>query len=172
MKTINLDEYTHKELKSLCKKGKRSMVEFVRQGVVYFKKTGIDPSESVNESPQKAIRELAHRVEQIIGIIKTQEQERMNPLLEQLMMLIRRGEILFGDAPKESTFKSVLHKTEEMIEADQNHHLEQLNTQHKYYEDHMNTLEKNYQQRSLATLKKLDEVVAQLDKMTAALKTR
>ncbi len=167
MKTIGIDDYTHKELKNLCKVGRRSMVEFVRQGVVYFKKTGIDPGQSPNDSPQKAIQELTRRVEQIIGVIKTQEQDRINPLLEQLMMLVRRGEILFGDAPKETTFKSVLHRTEEMIEADQKHHLEQLNTQHKYYKEQMDSLQKNYQQNTSAIIKKMDEVLAGLDKMTA-----
>ena len=169
MKTINLDEYTHKELKSLCKVGKRSMVEFIRQGVVYFRKTGIDPNGSPDESPQKSIKELTRRVEQIIGVIKAQEQDKMNPLLEQLMMLVSRGEILFGDAPKESTFKSVLHKTEEMIEADQNHHLEQLNTQHKYYTDHMDSVDKKYQQAIGGSIKKMDEVLAGQVKMTALL---
>jgi hypothetical protein len=162
MKTIGIDDYTHKELKSLCSAHKKSIIEFIRYGVIYFKKTGIDPEQSSNENPQKAIKELTRRVDQVIAVIKAQQQDTMNPLLEQLMMLIRRMEILVGDAPKESTFKAVLSRTEEMIEADQKHHLEQLQTQHNYYKDQMNS----HEQTSGSTLKKLDEVLNRLDKMT------
>ncbi len=161
MKTIGIDDLTHKELKNLCKAHKKTIVEFLRYGVVYFKKTGIDPEHSIDESPQKAIKELTRRVDQIIGVIKAQEQDKMNPLLEQLMMLVRRSEILLNDAPKESTFKAVLSRTEEMIDADQKHHLEQLETQHKYYKEQLDT----QQQTNANTIKKLGEVLARLDKM-------
>jgi prefoldin subunit 5 len=170
MKTVGIDDFTHKQLKSLCKTYGKSIVEFIRHGVVYFKKTGINPEESTNESPQKAIRELARRVEQIIGVIKAQQQDTMNPLLEQLMMLVSRMEMLLGDAPKETTFKIVLSRTEEMIEADQKHHLEQLTTQHKYYKEQMDALQKSYGQINEVTLEKMDEVLTGLDKMTVAMK--
>lgn len=171
MKTINLNEITHKNLKVLSKSHKKTMVEFVQLAVVYFKKTGIDPELPTTESPQNAIKELSKRVEQIIGVVKTQEQEKMNPLLEQLMMLVRRAEMLLNDAPKESTFKTILGTTEKMIEADQEHHVEQLKTQHKYYKDQVELQQKNYELANAVTVKKMDEVLQGLDKMTAVLKT-
>lgn len=169
MKTISIDEYTHKELKSLCKSYKKSIVEFTRHGVMYFKKTGIDPERSSTESPQKAIQELSKRVEQIIAVIKVQEQDKMNPLLEQLMLIVRRLELMLNDAPKETSFKTILNRTEEMMEADQKNHVEQLKTQHKYYKDQLDQLQKNYEQTNGDTIKKLDEVMGRLDKMTAIL---
>ena len=147
------------------------MVKFLQHGVLYFKKTGINPELALSESPQSAIKELSKRVEQIIGVVKTQEQEILNPLLEQLMMLVRRAEMLLTDAPKESTFKTILGTTEKMIESDQEHHVEQLKTQHKYYKDQVEQLQKNFELTNAATLKKMDEVLQGMDKMTAFLKT-
>jgi len=165
LKTVNVDGHTHNELKKLSKAYKNSIGEFIRYGVIYFKKTGINPQESAEENPQKAIKELTRRVEQIIGVIKSQEQDKINPLLESIMMLVRRTELLLSDAPKESTFKTVLTRTEEMIEADQKHHYEQLTTQHKYYKGQA----ENQQQTNQSAAKKLDELLAGLDKMTALL---
>ena len=167
MKNVTIDDFTHKELKSLCRSHKKSIIEYLRHGVLYFKKTGIDPGQSIIESPQKAIKELSRRLDQVIGVIKAQEQDKMNPLLEQLMMLVKRVEMLLGDAPKESTFKAVLTRTEEMIEADQTNHLQQLESQHKYYKQQMDSSE----QRSTVTDKKLDEVLSRLDKMAEAIRT-
>ncbi len=166
MTSIGIDELTHKEIKTLSKVHKKSIVDFMRCAAVYFKQTGIDPEQAIIESPQKAIKELTRRVEQIIGVVKAQQQDMMNPLLEQLTLLVKGVETLLGDAPKESTFKTVLSRTEEMIEADQTHHMEQLQTQHKYYKGQADL----QQQTNLNTIKKLDEVLAGMDKMAATLK--
>jgi len=166
MTTIGIDEISHKELKSLCKAHKKSIVEFMRHTVIYLKKTGIDPEHSPNETPQKAIHELSKKLGYAIGFMKAQELEKINPLLETMMMLVRRAELMLNDAPKETSFKSTLNKMEEMMEADQNYHLEQLKNQHKYYTDQLDLLQKRQDQANAIVSKKMDELRAQLDKMT------
>jgi hypothetical protein len=169
MKTISINDPTHKELKALCKTYKITIVEFMQYGVLYFKQTGINPEQVPSESPQKAIKELGKRVEQIIGVIKAQEQDKINPLLEKIMMLVRRAELILNDAPKEATFKTVLSHTEEMMDTDQKHHVEQLKAQHKYHKEQLDILQKNHEQTNSNSLKKMEEIMTKLDKMTVAI---
>lgn len=171
MKSIGINNNVHKEIKSLCKAHKKGIGEFISDAVLYFKQTGIYPEQHSVESPQKSIKELSKRVEQIIGVIKAQEQDKMNPLLETLMMLTRRAEMILSDAPKETTFKTVLHKLENMMEADQKQHIEQLKTQHKYYKEQSQYLQKNHEQSYAEVVKKMNEVVSNMDKMTVLLES-
>ncbi len=164
MKSIGVSEQTHKEVIKVCKTLEINIGEFVHCSALYFKKTGIDPSKPDNESPYKVVKELERRVGQVIAYIKTHESEKLNPLLEQLMMLVRRAEIMLNDAPKESTFKNILNRMEEMMESDQQHHMEQLKTQHKYYKEQLEHLQKSYEQTNANTIKKMDEVIKQLTK--------
>ena len=89
MKTIAINEPTHKELKKLSEQAKMSMGDYMKEVALYFKRTGINPSTSDEQSPHKAIKVLDKRIEQVISFIKTMEQERLNPLLESLMRLTR-----------------------------------------------------------------------------------
>jgi len=169
MKSIGISERTHKEVISICKSLEIRIGEFVHYSAHYFKKTGIDPSKPDSESPYKVVKEMERRIGQVISYIKTHESDKLNPLLEQLMMLVRRSEIMLNDAPKESSFKDVLKRMEEMMEADQKHHLEQLKTQHKYYKEQLEHLQKSYEQTNANSIKKMDEVISRLDKMAATL---
>ncbi len=87
MKTIGVDEPTHKELKKLSAHAKMNMGEYLHQAALYFKRTGIDPSTTDEQSPHKAIKGLDKRVEQIIAFIKTMEMEKLNPLFERLVRI-------------------------------------------------------------------------------------
>src|ERR1035441_4325351 len=77
---------THADVKTLSKTLNMELGEFVKHSAVYFKKTGIDPSKSENESPHKVMKELVTRVGQVVAYIKTHEQEKLNPLLDQLII--------------------------------------------------------------------------------------
>lgn len=156
MPTVSINKLTHKELKSLCKMYQITIIDFIQHGVNYFKQTGINPEHVPLESPRKAIRELTLRVEQIIGVVKTHEHEKLNPLLEHIMMLCRRIELLLNDAPKESTFKVVLTRIEDVIDEDKKRHVEQLRAQEKHYKLVMD-----------ADQKILHEIMSKMDKMTA-----
>lgn len=144
MKTINIDEATHRELKSLSKSHQKTMVDFIKLAVLFFKQTGINPENPQAENPQKAIRELSKRTEQIIGVIKAHEQDKLNPLLETIMMLVRRTEMMLNDAPKETSFKSIISRMETMMDEDQKYHLEQMKAQHKFYTESIGDILKKY----------------------------
>ena len=107
-KTIAVKEKIHKEVKTLSKTLELELGEFVEHSMLYFKKTGINPSKSLSESPLKAIEELNKRVGQVVGYIKTQEQEKLNPLLEQLIILSRRLEDALNKLPASERFDQVI----------------------------------------------------------------
>ena len=163
MKSIALSEGAHKEVKILCKTLGLNIGEFVQQSAYYFKKTGINPSKSDSESPHKVVKELERRIGQGIAYIKTHEQEKINPLLENIMMLVRRLEMTLNDAPKEATFKAVITRMETMMEEDQKYHNEQLKAQHKFYTESLERILKNHDQTNAEGIKKMNEVLLKMN---------
>ncbi len=108
MTTIAIDERTHKEAKTLCKTLNLNLGELVQHSVQYFKKTGIDPSKADSESPHKVVKELEKRIGQLVAFIKTQEQEKMNPLLENLIILKGQMEDILQKLPKAERFETTI----------------------------------------------------------------
>ncbi len=104
MTTIAIDERTHKEAKTLCKTLDLNLGELVQHSVQYFKKTGIDPSQADSESPHKVVKELEKRIGQLVAFIKKQEQEKMNPLLENLIILKHQMEDILKELPTTESF--------------------------------------------------------------------
>lgn len=158
MPTIAVSGQTHKDVKALSEALDLNIGEFIKYSTLYFKKTGIDPSKSDSESPHKVVKELERRVGQVIAFIKTQETEKLNPLLEHLIIITRQLEDTIVKAPKEETFIKVMTRVSEMEEAEQKHHLEQLKEQQKYYKQLLEHLQNNYLQTHNNTLKKMDEM--------------
>lgn len=62
------------------------MIKFFSEMVNYFGYTGANPSDLNHDSASAAIKALDKR---IIGFIKTQEKEKLTPLLEELAILIQ-----------------------------------------------------------------------------------
>lgn len=167
MPTIAVNEQTHKEAKALCKNLGINLGEFVKSSTHYFKRTGIDPSKSDNESPHKVVKELERRIGQVIAFIKTQERDKLNPLLEHLVILSRALEDTLEKAPKEETFIKVMNRVSEMEEAEQKNHLEQMQQQQKYYRQLLEHLQNNYMQLYNSTTKKVDEMTEAVKDLTA-----
>ena len=90
--SIAVDQHTLKEARITSKTLDLSLGKFVLHSAEYFRKTGIDPSKSDIESPHKVMKELEKRAGQVVAYIKTHEQEKLNPLFEQLIILTRRLE--------------------------------------------------------------------------------
>ena len=108
MTTIAIDGRTHKEAKTLCKTLGFNLGELVQHSVQYFKKTGIDPSKADSESPHKVVKELEKRIGQLVAFIKTQEQEKMNPLLENLIILKHQMEDILKKLPQAERFETAI----------------------------------------------------------------
>jgi len=103
MHNIAVDDHTHKEAKTLCKTLDLTLGELFKYCVTYVKKTGIDPSKADSESPHKVVKELEKRIGQLVAFIKTQEQEKLNPLLEHLIILTRELDDVLKKLPKEES---------------------------------------------------------------------
>lgn len=123
MPTIAINERSHADAKVICKTLDLTLGEFTQHGISYFKKTGIDPSKSDNESPYKAIKELEKRVGQVVAFIKTHELEKLNPLFEQLIILSRKLDEALRKLPASERFDQVIKGV--------NHHANLLVENHK-----------------------------------------
>jgi hypothetical protein len=108
MTTIAVDEYTHQEAKILCKTFELTLGELVQHGVLYFKKTGIDPSKSNSENPNKAIQELNKTVGQLVNLVTKHQQEKVVDLFERLINLTESLEKAQGILPKSERFDQVI----------------------------------------------------------------
>lgn len=148
-KMIAIDGQTHKEAKALSKTLELELGKFVQHSTTYFRRTGIDPSKSDNESPLKAIKELEKRMGQVVAFIKTQEQEKLNPLFEQLIFLTRKLDEALQKLPTSERFDQVIKGV--------NHHANLLVDNHKKQieflrESHQKSNDEN--RRELAALTK------------------
>ena len=123
MTTIAVDEYTHQEAKILCKTLELTLGELVQHGVLYFKKTGIDPSKSNSENPNKAIQELNKIVGQLVNLVTKHQQEKVVLLFERLLNLTESLEKTQGILPKSERFDQVIKGV--------NHHANLLVENHK-----------------------------------------
>ena len=146
-RTIAVNAQTHAEVKTLSKTLNMELGEFVKHSVVYFKKTGIDPSKSDNESPLKVMKELEKRVGQVVAYIKTHEQEKLNPLLDQLISLTRKLDEALKKLPASERFDQVIKGV--------NHHANLLVDSHKKQMDFLRESQQKFtdeNKRELAAL--------------------
>ena len=126
MTTIAIDKHTHKDAKILCKAYELNLGELVQHSVVYFKKTGINPSQADNESPHKVLKELEKRIGQVVAFIKTHEQEKLNPLLEHLIIISRQLDDTIKILPTVEHFKKVTTNVDKYIAAIKDNHTKQV----------------------------------------------
>ena len=156
MTTIAVDEYTHQEAKMLCKTFELTLGELVQHGVLYFKKTGIDPSKSGSENPYKAIKELEKRFGQLVNFVTTQQQEKLIPLFKRLIDLTESLEKAQGVLPKSERFDQVIKGV--------NYHANLLVENHK---KQMDFLEQSVQKRNEENTKELTALTKALSSLQA-----
>src|ERR1017187_4816484 len=126
MTNIAVDYHTHKNAKILCKTHELTLGELVQHSVVYFKKTGINPSQADTESPYKAIKELDKHVGHLVALIKTQEEKKLNPLLEHLIIISRQLDDAIKILPTVEDFKKVTTNVDKYIAAIKDNHTKQV----------------------------------------------
>ena len=125
-KTIAVTEKIHEEVKTLCKTLDLEFGEFVEHSMLYFKKTGVNPSKSYNESPQKAIEELIKVVRQVVGFMKEHERKKLDPLHEALINLTNTLEASLKILPKSERFEKVIRTSEGNMTILIKHHKDQM----------------------------------------------
>ncbi|MFD2827617.1 BfmA/BtgA family mobilization protein [Leeuwenhoekiella polynyae] len=80
-KSILISAYHHKELTKLSEVYNLKYYELVEEMIGYFKKTGINPKESKNENPSRALKELDKRM---VSFLKVQERDILKPLRQEV----------------------------------------------------------------------------------------
>ena len=156
MTTIAVDEYTHQEAKILCKTLELTLGELVQHGVLYFKKTGIDPSKAGSENPYRAIKELEKIVGQLVNLVTKHQQEKVVLLFERLINLTGSLEKTQGILPKSERFDQVIKGV--------NHHANLLVENHK---KQMAFLEQSHQKMNEENERKLTALTDAISSLQA-----
>ena len=125
-KTIAVDKKIHEEVKTLSKTLDLELGEFVKQSMLYFKKTGVNPSKSEHESPLKAIEELTKRVGQIVAFMKAFEKDKLSPLHEQLISLTNTLQASLKKLPTAERFEEVMKAINNNLSVITKNHKEQM----------------------------------------------
>lgn len=121
--TTNIGTSELKSLRQLAKKHNLTQVDYINKSILYFKKTGINPAEEIT-SPREEINKLNNKVESVIKFIRTQEKQKLNPLLDELITISRKLNDQIEDQLKSSEFNKQIKS---IFEA-QKEHTEKLNT--------------------------------------------
>ncbi len=104
--TTNIGIQERSSLKRLASRHGLKQVEFVNYAIEYFKKTGINPSEPIF-SPREEIAKLTKRVDQVIQFIANNEKNKLNPLLDELIIISKKIDEQLGNQAKLSDFKEL-----------------------------------------------------------------
>ncbi|MCW3788905.1 BfmA/BtgA family mobilization protein [Plebeiibacterium sediminum] len=89
--TTNIGIKERNALKKLSSHHALRQIEFINAAIDYFKKTGINPAEEIF-SPREEIAKLTKRVDQVVQFIRKNEQSKLNPLLDSLIIISKKIE--------------------------------------------------------------------------------
>lgn len=91
-KTIRIYESDFSKLNAFCERYKLSKTELIEAFIVFFDKTDLDP-----RIPTNATKELSKLKSQLISFIRTQEKDKLNPLIKKQDLLIEEFTKLVKD---------------------------------------------------------------------------
>lgn len=80
-KSILIKEFHHKELVKISKTFGSQYGDLIESMIIYFKKTGINPVEAINENPAAMVKVLDKR---IVSFLRTQERDILKPLRSEV----------------------------------------------------------------------------------------
>ncbi|MDW5288861.1 BfmA/BtgA family mobilization protein [Formosa sp. PL04] len=80
-KSILIKEFYHKELVIISKAFGVPYGDLVQSMILYFKRTGINPVEAINENPATMVKALDKR---IVSFLKVQERDILKPLRSEV----------------------------------------------------------------------------------------
>lgn len=91
-KTIRIYSSDFSKLNTFCNRYKLSKTELIEAFIIYFDKTDLDP-----RVPTNATKEIEKLRGKLIGFIKTQETDKLNPLIKKQDLLIEEFSKLVKD---------------------------------------------------------------------------
>ncbi len=80
-KSILINQKYHKDLKTLSDGLNEPMSTLIEQMILYFKRTGIDPKNAVNNNPSIMVKALDKR---IVSFLKVQERDILKPMRNEV----------------------------------------------------------------------------------------
>jgi uncharacterized protein (DUF39 family) len=82
-KSIIIKEVSHREIKVLSETYGSPIGALVESMIRYFKRTGINPKDALNENPSAMIKVLDKR---IVSFLKVQERDILKPVRDEVYM--------------------------------------------------------------------------------------
>jgi len=96
-KSILIKEFHHKELTKISKTFGSQYGDLVESMILYFKKTGINPVEAINENPAAMVKVLDKR---IVSFLKVQERDILKPLRNEVFQYSNEQKKQYSDLSK------------------------------------------------------------------------
>lgn len=96
-KSILIKEFHHKELVKISKTFGSQYGDLIESMIVYFKKTGINPIEAINENPAAMVKVLDKR---IVSFLKVQERDILKPLRKEVYQYSKEQKDQFSNLSK------------------------------------------------------------------------
>jgi len=87
--TVTVGKFEAKKLKKMADNYKISQQEMINKMIDYFSKTGIDPT-GEPENPTAQLAEMNKRLNQVVAFQKEFEKNKLQPVLDELVILERR----------------------------------------------------------------------------------
>jgi len=117
--TVAISPEVGKKLEQFCKDRGITKKDFLSLSLNYFLINGIDPTK--HESPSAELEKHRKRLDQVIGFIRTQEKDKINPMFEAITATEKRiKNEIDGIAKNEilKQFASTLNKQYNQYELD------------------------------------------------------
>jgi mRNA-degrading endonuclease RelE of RelBE toxin-antitoxin system len=97
-KSIIIKETAHKELKKLSESLRMQYGSLVEAMIFYFKNTGIDPKNAINQNPSVMVKALDKR---IVSFMKVQEKDILKPLRNEVYQYSNELKKQYNDLKEE-----------------------------------------------------------------------
>ena len=112
-KHIAIGEEAHRKLHEIVEKSNKSTKDFTESIIEFFYRTGHDPEDFKIEGSADAIKRLDKR---LISFIRTQEKEKLTPMLEEMAMANRQFQEFFAEAPNKNQLQQIVDNQRKLKE--------------------------------------------------------
>lgn len=112
-KQVKISLLSHETLVALAAKKDRTLKDFLEQCINYFKITELDPKEIDAEGIRIEIKKLDRR---IVSFFKTQEKEKIAPILDELSIISKSITESLSISPTKKDFTSLSGIVKEYIQ--------------------------------------------------------
>lgn len=109
--TFAVNQDSGKKLRELAKKYNTSAKDFAQKMILYFYRTGHDPEDLKVEGSTEAIKKLDKR---LISFIRTQEKEKLAPMLEEIGLANKQLHTFMEQAPSKDQLRQIVENQKKL----------------------------------------------------------